>query len=93
MKKLDVKKATAPLSQYAAHLESGPVILTRNGVAVAALIDIRNADAETLSLSSNPQFLAIIERSRARHKSEGGVSSEEVRRRFGLPARARRRRP
>jgi len=33
-----------------------------------------------LALSTNPDFLAIIERSRARLKQEGGVSSDEVRR-------------
>jgi hypothetical protein len=35
---------------------------------------------ETVALSTNPEFLALIERSRAR--AEGGISSEEMRRRF-----------
>ncbi|GFP20502.1 hypothetical protein HKBW3S03_02005, partial [Candidatus Hakubella thermalkaliphila] len=43
-----------------------------------------NADMETVSLSTNPQFLALIERSRARQQAEGGISSEEMRRRLGL---------
>lgn len=37
-------------------------------------------DAESLSLSTNPKFLSIIERSRARHKAEGGIPIEDVRR-------------
>ena len=43
-----------------------------------------NADLETVSLSTNPAFLALIERSRARHQAEGGLSSTEVRQRLGL---------
>jgi hypothetical protein len=39
---------------------------------------------ETVKLSSHPQFLALIERSRARQKEEGGVSSSELRRRLGI---------
>lgn len=39
-------------------------------------------DLESVSLSSNSVFLDLIERSRARHREEGGVSSEELRRRF-----------
>jgi len=40
------------------------------------------ADLETVTLSTNPQFLALIERSRVRQKSEGGISSTEMRRRL-----------
>ena len=46
--------------------------------------DIQNADLETVTLSTHPQFLALIERARARQKSKGGVSSAEMRRRLGL---------
>lgn len=41
-------------------------------------------DEETVALANNPQFLAILERSRARQKAEGGISLEEMRRRLGL---------
>jgi hypothetical protein len=50
---------------------------------VAALVSISNADIETVSLSNNPKFLALIERSRAKQKVEGGISTEEMRRRLG----------
>jgi len=39
---------------------------------------------EDILLSTHPKCMAMIERSRARHKAEGGISSEEMRRRFGL---------
>ena len=48
------------------------------------LIEAEETDLESVSLSTNPQFLELIERSRQRHKVEGGISSEEMRRRLGL---------
>ena len=83
MKILEVAQATAPLAEYAADVKNEPLILTINGKPVAALVPIENADVETVTLSTHPQFLALIERSRARQKTEGGISSEEIRRRLG----------
>jgi len=40
------------------------------------------AGVESISLSTNPQFVSIIERARRRYKDEGGMSSEEVRKMF-----------
>ncbi len=84
MKMLEISKATAPLARYARDVKKEPVILTRGGRPVAALVAIENADVETATLSTHPKFLALIERSRRRQKSEGGISSKEVRRRLGL---------
>ena len=39
---------------------------------------------ETISLSTNPRFIEIIEKSRASLARDGGISSEEMRRRLGL---------
>jgi len=80
---LELSQATAPLSEYARNVNKSPVIVTVGGEPIAALVALENTDAETVSLSTNPQFLALIERSRARCKVEGGVSSTEVRRRLG----------
>jgi len=60
------------------------VIVTVNGKPVAASVAIENADLEAVSLNTNPAFLALIERLRARHRPEGGLSGDEVRRRLGL---------
>ena len=83
MKVVEMTEATASLADYARRAAEEPVVVTEGGNPVAALVAIPNADLETLSLSTNPQFLAIIERSRARQKAEGGISSEEMRRRLG----------
>lgn len=83
MKRLELAKATAPLADYARDVSEGPVILTSGGKPVAALVAIENADLETVTLSTHPEFLALIERSRGRHKAEGGIPSKEMRRRLG----------
>ncbi|PYV43195.1 MAG: hypothetical protein DMG06_11560 [Acidobacteria bacterium] len=64
-----------------------PVIVSRKGRPVAALVSIKNADWEMASLSTNPWFLALIQRSRKRQEREGGISSEEMRSRLGLPGK------
>jgi len=84
MKMLEMAQATAPLAEYARDIGKEPVILTVGGKPVAALVSIENADLETVTLSTHPQFLALIERSRMRHKAEGGISGEEMRRRLNL---------
>ena len=88
MKTVEVSKATLPLSEYTKEVKKEPVIITREGKPVAVLVSIPNADIETVSLSNNLEFIALIERSRARQKSEGGISSEEMRRRLERPKKS-----
>jgi len=84
MKTLEIDQATEPLAQYARRVAKTPVLLTVHGKPFAALVSVANADAETATLSTNDRFLALIERSRARHKAEGGASTAEMRKRLGL---------
>ena len=92
MKKLAVSKASEPLSDYVRQVDEGPVlVLTERGKPIAALISMRNLDPESLALSMNSRFMEIIERSRRRHEREGGISSDEMRRRLGLPPKRSRR--
>jgi len=72
------------VAEYAAEVDKEPVIVTSKGKPIAALVSIENADLETVSLSTNPKFLELIERSRARQRAEGDISSEEMRRRLGV---------
>jgi hypothetical protein len=44
-------------------------------------------DMETVTLSTHPKFLALIERSRSQLKARGGIPSAEMRRRLGLTPR------
>jgi prevent-host-death family protein len=83
MKVIEQTDATASLAEYAAGIQDGPVVVTNHGQPIAALVPIENADMETVALSTNRDFLNLIERSRNRVKAEGGISGEEMRRRLG----------
>ncbi|PIU68044.1 MAG: hypothetical protein COS84_02095 [Armatimonadetes bacterium CG07_land_8_20_14_0_80_40_9] len=82
MKTVEITKAKLPLANYTKDVIKEPVIVTIRGKPVAALVSIENADIETASLSNNPQFLALIERSRIRQKEKGGISTKEMRHRL-----------
>jgi PHD/YefM family antitoxin component YafN of YafNO toxin-antitoxin module len=84
LRTIDITEATQPLAEYAQQADTGPLVVTANGNPIAIVLPIENADSETISLSENPQFLAIIERSHERQKREGGLTSDQVRTRLGL---------
>ena len=72
----DVK---ARLSAYLEECETeGPVIITRNGRAVAVLLTpVDDNDLENLILSRSPRFQAILDRSRQSLKAGKGLSRKE----------------
>jgi prevent-host-death family protein len=82
VKRVEVTDATESLAAYIRQADAGPVVVTDAGRPVAALVLLENTDLETVVLSTDPEFLGLIERSRARHTQEGGLSSAEVRRRL-----------
>jgi len=84
MTKVDFKKASGPLSEYATKARKDPVVVFKRGKPFAAVIPIRNGDEEALALSTNRKFLKIIDRYRSRVRKEGGTSGSALRRRLGL---------
>jgi antitoxin YefM len=89
MKTLEMTEAKGDLASYAKQVRGEPVVVTNHGRPVMALLSIENADLETVTLSNDPRFIAMIERSRARYKAGSGIPLEEIRRKYGL----RRKRP
>jgi hypothetical protein len=85
MKTLDITEANDLLESYLVDPNQEPVILTVNKKPVAVVLPTKGSDVETISLSFHPKFLAILERSKMRLAKEGGISSEDIRREFGLP--------
>ena len=84
MKTIEIDDAHMSLAECARKAGEEPLVVTDHGKPVAVVLPIDNADLETASLSTNPKFLALLERSRSRLAREGGLSPEEVRRRLGL---------
>ncbi len=87
MRVIEKSKATASLATYTNRVKKESVIVTRKGKPIAALVPIENADLETVSLSTNRKFLELIERSRARQRVEGSISSAVIRRKLGVKKR------
>lgn len=79
MKAIEIKDAAASLAKFARGADKQPLVLTLDGEPIAALVGLENIDMEAFALSNNPKFLSLIEKSRVRHKREGGVSAEEMR--------------
>ena len=85
MKTLEIADATAPLREY---VGDEPLVLTVKGTPYATLARVGpHTDLENLAVSGNPKFQAIVERSRRRYEEHGGLSSDEVRERLGIPRR------
>jgi prevent-host-death family protein len=83
IKVIRIEDTNKSLAEYAAESEEA-VVVTSDGKPVAALMPLEDADMETISLSTNPKFLRIIERSRKRQREEGSISSDQMRRRRGI---------
>jgi prevent-host-death family protein len=76
MKTVEISEVASLLEKY--DQTEQPLILTRNGQPVAALFPIEDTDLETLSLSINPKFISIIEKSRKSQKEEGRIFLEDI---------------
>jgi PHD/YefM family antitoxin component YafN of YafNO toxin-antitoxin module len=84
MKTIEITTASKSLAEYTSDLENDFVLLTSNNKPVAAIVSLRNIDPESLALSTNQEFLAIIEQAR-RECAEGKKSSlGSIKEHFGL---------
>lgn len=78
MKIASVADIKARLSAYLKESEEGPVVVTRNGKAVAVLLAVKDDDElERLVLAHSPKFQAILDKSRRQIEEAGGTSHEQ----------------
>lgn len=93
MKSVKLSDITGSLSDYARKGLREPVVVTRQGRPVMAVMPLTKLDDwESVSLATNAKFMEIIERSRASARDRGCIPLAEVRRKHGLgPKPARRR--
>jgi prevent-host-death family protein len=71
----DVK---AQLSAYVKASQEGPVVVTRNGKAVAVLLAVTDDDElERLLLAHSPKFQALLEKSRRQIEETGGIPHKQ----------------
>jgi prevent-host-death family protein len=74
MKIASVADVKARLSAYLKESEHGPVVVTRNGKAVAVLLAVTDEDElERLLLAHSPKFQALLDKSRRQIEETGGI--------------------
>ena len=78
MKIASVANIKARLSAYLKESEEGPVVVTRNGKAVAVLLAVTDDDElERLVLAHSPKFQALLDKSRRQIEETGGIPHEQ----------------
>jgi prevent-host-death family protein len=79
LKIASVAEIKAQFSAYLKESEQGPVIVTRNGRPVAALLAVRDdEELEQLLLGHSPRLRAILETSRQQIRGGEGISHEDL---------------
>jgi antitoxin (DNA-binding transcriptional repressor) of toxin-antitoxin stability system len=84
MRTIEVTQANDSLGQSVRHLAGEPLVVTEDGVPIAALVPIDELDLEALALGENPRLMAILEEARAQCRQGQGLTTEAVRRELGL---------
>ncbi len=92
MKSVDVADATGALADYARNAKKGPVVVMQRGKPLAAVVPVDPDDWEDWVVSHDAGFIALMQRSEARYRAEGGLTSDELRARFGMKPATRKRR-
>ena len=80
MKTIEFSTASKPLSAYAEEFSQDLVVLTLHGFAIATVTPIQDIVPESLSLSTNPEFIAIIQKARDEIQASKTISLSEMKR-------------
>src|SRR6267378_1494616 len=88
MRIASVADVKAQLSASLRASKEGPVIVTRNGKAVAVLLAVTDEDElERLVLAHSPKFQALLDKSRRQIEETGGIPHEQFWREVKAAAR------
>ncbi len=72
----DVK---ARFSAYVEKTRQGPVVVTKNGRAVAVILSVKDDDElERILLANSPRLQKILDAAEKRIRATGGVSHEDI---------------
>ena len=86
METIQMPKELQPLLKFAEASERDTVVFTDKKRPVAAFVSLRKVDRESLALSTNPQFLRIIQAARNEVRAGRTISLESLERKFGICA-------
>jgi antitoxin (DNA-binding transcriptional repressor) of toxin-antitoxin stability system len=91
MKTIDIGKASRPLAEYAKELTEEIIVVTSRQKPVAALVPLKDVDAETIALSTNAKFHEIIEASKKQIRSGKTRTLDQMKRVFAKKPPAKKR--
>ena len=84
MKVMKLPKELQSFLEVAETAEEETLVFTEKKRPVAALVSLRKVDRESLALSTNPEFLKIIETARKEIRAGKTTSLEALERKFGV---------
>jgi antitoxin (DNA-binding transcriptional repressor) of toxin-antitoxin stability system len=87
MKTVSLERPLLGVEKYIQSQKGETVVFTNRGKAVAALMPVNDDDLEDIALSENPKFLAIMRRADEQIRKGQYISSEEIRKKYNIPAR------
>ena len=77
MRIASVAEVKSRFSAYLKESREGPVVVTRNGKAVAVLVAVTDdGELERLVLAHSPRFQALLDKSRRHIEETGGIPHE-----------------
>ena len=86
MKAMKLPKELQSFLEAAETSREETLVFTEKKRPVAALVSLRRVDQESLALSTNPEFLKIIETARKEIRTGKTTSLEALERKFGVAA-------
>jgi len=86
MKAMKLPKAIESFLDVAETAGEETLVFTRKKRPVAALVSLRNVDRESLALSTNPQFLSIVEAARKDVRAGKTISLEALEKKYKVAA-------
>ncbi len=90
MKAMKLPKELQSFLKAAETSREETLVFTEKKRPVAALVSLRRVDRESLALSTNPEFLKIIETARREVRAGKTTSLEALERKFGVAAPSKR---
>jgi len=90
MKAMKLPKEIESFLDVAEAAEEETLVFTKKKRPVAALVSLKKVDRESLALSTNPQFLRIIETARKEIRAGKTVSLEALEKKYGVVAPTKR---
>jgi hypothetical protein len=83
MKAIKMPKELEPFLEAAENSAEETLVFTDKKRPIAALVSLRKVDRESLALSTNPEFLSIIETARKEIRAGKKASLDEVEKKLG----------